>query len=254
VEERTVTKGKPRDEERETTHDADAQLADALIQLVGGLAHEKMDPADPRNAAFFDWRARELRRRRTPAEVRDDEKRAATFAQRMVRRLTEETLGFRDAHGGPELSPAPSATSIAGAVDAAAAARSAPHMDLAVAAGVGRELWDEECVEWAAVPDDIPAGRHLALRVAGQSMMPYLHPGDTVLVRLGDSVARGRVVVARRPDDGYVVKRVGKVRRCEVELVSLNPDFEPIIVPRDSRLILGTVVLRWCAHSAPCEA
>jgi phage repressor protein C with HTH and peptisase S24 domain len=160
-------------------------------------------------------------------------------------------LGIRDARGYPALRPAPDATSIAGAVDAAAAARSAPHMDLAVAAGVGRELWDEECVEWAAVPDDVPAGRHLALRVAGQSMMPYLHPGDTVLVRLGDALAQGRVVVARRPDDGYVVKRVGKVRRYEVELVSLNPDFEPIVVPRDSRLILGTVVLRWCAHDTP---
>lgn len=79
-------------------------------------------------------------------------------------------------------------------------------------------------------------------------MKPFLHDGDTVLVRLGSELTPGSVVVARRPDEGYVVKRVGQIQRRSVELVSLNPAFEPIRLPRDPRLLLGTVVLRWCTH------
>jgi SOS-response transcriptional repressor LexA len=41
---------------------------------------------------------------------------------------------------------------------------------------------------------------------------------------------------------------VGRIGRAAVELLSLNPAFEPILVPRAEGTIVGTVVLRWCAH------
>ena len=54
----------------------------------------------------------------------------------------------------------------------------------------------------------------------------------------------------RTPDAGYVVKKVGKVTRWQLELESLNDAFPTITVPRDERTIVGTVVLRWCPHGA----
>ena len=79
-------------------------------------------------------------------------------------------------------------------------------------------------------------------------MTPLFHDGDTILVRLGPDVRRDSVIVARRPDNGYVVKRVGRVRAQVIELVSLNPAYEPIVVRRDPNTVLGTVIMRWCPH------
>jgi len=68
-------------------------------------------------------------------------------------------------------------------------------------------------------------------------------------VQVGNTVARDTVVLARLPDGGYVVKRVARVTRAELELQSLNDAFPPIVVPRDERTVVGTVVLRWCPHA-----
>ncbi len=56
----------------------------------------------------------------------------------------------------------------------------------------------------------LPFGR---AAVAGDSMLPTLHPGDFVVVRRGRRVRRGDVVVLRRPDrpELLVVKRVREV-------------------------------------------
>jgi SOS-response transcriptional repressor LexA len=69
-----------------------------------------------------------------------------------------------------------------------------------------------------------------------------------VLVRRGGDVQRDTVVVARHPDDGYVCKRVRRIRREAIELASLAPGRPAIVIPRDPRLIVGTVMLVWCSH------
>jgi phage repressor protein C with HTH and peptisase S24 domain len=120
--------------------------------------------------------------------------------------------------------------------------------DLSVAAGIGRELWDEPCTSWVRVPRDVSDGRHVALKVAGDSMLPLFHDGDTILVRLGSDIGPNQVVVARHPDDGYVVKRIERIESSRIELVSLNDAYAPITIPHDLSLILGVVVLRWCPH------
>ena len=48
------------------------------------------------------------------------------------------------------------------------------------------------------------------------------HDGDTILVKLGDEIVPGSVIVARVPDGEYVVKRVGGVAGSRVELSSLT--------------------------------
>ena len=151
--------------------------------------------------------------------------------------------------GPPPVERAPIAGMIADVLEAARANHCAPQLELGAAAGVGRDLWDEPCEQWVRIPDDAPAGSYVSLRVVGESMDPLLHTGDSVLVQVGATVARDTVVLARVPDAGYVVKRVGRVTRAELELQSLNDAFPPIVVPRDERTVVGTVVLRWCPHA-----
>jgi phage repressor protein C with HTH and peptisase S24 domain len=152
--------------------------------------------------------------------------------------------------GAPPVERAAVRGMIADVLEPARARRYAPQLELGAAAGVGRDLWDEPCEQWVRVPDDAAPGSYVSLQVVGESMDPLLHTGDSVLVQIGTAVARDTVVLARVPDAGYVVKRVAKVSRAELELQSLNAAFPPIVVPRDDRTVVGTVVLRWCPHGA----
>lgn len=123
-----------------------------------------------------------------------------------------------------------------------------PIVELGIAAGVGRELWEEPVSSWIELPPEVPPGQYIALKIVGNSMAPLMHTGDTVLVRIGSDVQRDTVIVARHPDDGYVCKRVHRVRREVIELSSLERDRPLIVVPRDPACIVGTVVLVWCHH------
>ena len=98
------------------------------------------------------------------------------------------------------------------------------------------------------IPNGCSALEPYALRVLGDSMEPVMHTGDTILVRVETAVRKDTVIVARHPEDGYVCKRVRRVTRTAVELESLAPDRPLLTIPRDARLIVGTVVLVWCAH------
>ncbi|NUQ20809.1 MAG: S24 family peptidase [Gemmatimonadaceae bacterium] len=245
---------------RKPTHEsADATpeiQADAIFRLAADWAFEELLPDDPRNVPFFEWFAKEARARQTSAEGDENDRHAEEFAKRMTRRWARETVKVDDVREAPPRRVAPVETTAARALEAASAERRAPYLDLAVAAGEGRELWDEICTEWIDLPEGIPPGRHLAIRVSGESMMPFLHEGDTILVRVaerGETPEPGRVVVARRPESGYVVKRLGRVRARAYELVSLNPAFPRVRVPRGAGSLLGTVVLRWCPHSAGAQ-
>jgi phage repressor protein C with HTH and peptisase S24 domain len=128
------------------------------------------------------------------------------------------------------------------------ASRRAPVIELGIAAGVGRELWDEPAEAWVELPDDSPSGEYVALRIVGDSMAPLMHTGDTVLVRRGADVRRDTVIVARHPDDGYVCKRVSRILRDTIELSSLERGRSRIVIPRDPSYIVGTVLLVWCHH------
>jgi phage repressor protein C with HTH and peptisase S24 domain len=127
-------------------------------------------------------------------------------------------------------------------------AGAAPFVELGVAAGIGRELWDEECSSWVRLPSGIPKGSYVALKVSGESMMPLLHSGDVMVLRLDSPFSSRDIVVARVEDSGFVVKRVGSVNPEFVELVSINPAFGSIRVSRAAQPVVGVVVLCWCEH------
>ena len=221
---------------------------DALIQWFGRHLYQKNPGVLEEDPRFMNWLTRDLRRR-PPAPDDWSATKIRRTRQRILERAWAERCGITDVEATPR------ARDVIGmplgiSIDEAARAGCTAWTSLAAAAGEGRELWDEECERWLELPPTLVAGggRFLALRVAGDSMTPLFHDGDTILVRLGPAVRRDSVIVARRPDNGYVVKRVGRVRGRAIELLSLNPAYEPIVVQRDPNTVLGTVIMRWCPH------
>jgi hypothetical protein len=212
--------------------------AGLFLAAAGWRLGRAADPTRKDNDRYFEWLARETRLGQTKPERDETERAAQRFAERMTRRVASarsiERMTVRTVRGAPR-------PGREGRGDA-------PAWDLSVAAGTGRELWDEPCTSWVRVPSGVPDGRHVALKVAGDSMLPLFHDGDTILVRLGPEIGPNQVVVARHPDDGYVVKRVDRIEPARIELTSLNDAYAPISIPHDLSLILGVVVLRWCAH------
>jgi SOS-response transcriptional repressor LexA len=247
---------RPLDPEAELTHE-DAALVererDLLVHLFGERSTAMGALSSPVTVRLLDWYARELRDTLTISDRARLTAGGIAFAEAFGRRQSLAATGVASINEAPASSRVPAAESIADLVSLGTKARHAPRADLAVAAGEGRELWEEPCSEWIALPDDVPSGRYLALTAHGKSMEPLLHSGDVFLLRLGSELERGTVVVGRHPDNGYVVKRVGTIGSLHVELTSLNPDFRPVRVPRDPSLVLGTVILRWCTHGTPAS-
>jgi phage repressor protein C with HTH and peptisase S24 domain len=221
-----------------------------LAELVGREVLRDATSPIWQHEAFVAWVAEEARayseRHRTARQMDDGflargrDLRARVLARRLgVRRLT---------HAAP-MHEIGERTSVAQVLERAPIERVTPVIDLGVAAGVGRELWDEAPDQWAELPSDVPDdGRYLAFRIVGDSMAPVMHTGDVVLTRVGPEVKADTVIVARHPDDGYVCKRVSSVRRRAIELASLEPWRPLIVIPRDPALVVGTVLLVWCTH------
>jgi SOS-response transcriptional repressor LexA len=220
--------------------------ADQLVALMGKrLALRRGDSPfdDPR---FLSWLSRELRRRPpTAGDWSADTVRA--MRERVLLRAAALRLSVV-AHDGACVERPSIKAPIAQAIDLASREGCMPLIEEAVAAGVGRELWDEECDRWIERPSKLAAGQYLALPVSGDSMTPLMHAGDVVAVKLGPRVRRDTVIVARKADDGYVVKRVGEVRKDAIQLTSLNPRYAPIWISRETNAVLGTVVWRWGPH------
>jgi SOS-response transcriptional repressor LexA len=221
-----------------------------LAELVGREVLRDPDSPIWRHEGFVSWAGHEARvyserrsaRRRMDGGFlsRGRELRASAVARK---------LGVRRVQCGAPACEVPQHADRTQMLDRMRARRLTPVIDLGVAAGVGRELWDETPDHWVELPVDVPEGRrYLALRIVGESMAPLMHTGDVVLVRVGPDVKVDTAIVARHPDDGYVCKRVSRVRRRRIELASLEPGRSLITIPRDPALVVGTVLLVWCAH------
>jgi phage repressor protein C with HTH and peptisase S24 domain len=222
----------------EWERDAVAWLAGRWIE--GKAASAPFNPCLERAAAGFRaWRA-----------AADREAEAERFARRVTRRVAALGRGVRRVEHAPEAVRATVAGPLACVVAAARGTGAAPLAELGVAAGSGRELFDEPCDTWVALPPELPPSRYVALRVVGDSMTPLLHSEDVVLVDLDGTVPPGVVAVAHHPEHGYVVKRVSRVdgARQGALLVSLNPAYPPLELRPGTGALLGPVVLRWCAH------
>ena len=223
----------------------DNESLDELMRLVGAEIDAQSE-ALPLNEELLTWLASDLRQAQSADERRRDELAASAFAKRAVRRLSiqraEKALPIRELR----YRAAPIVAAVALSMEEASRERCATILDLAVAAGTGRALWDEPCEEWLELPSDIPPSpRYLALRVSGDSMSPVLEKSDVILMKLDASPAIDDLVVAKIPDEGYVVKRFAGMKSGRVELASFNPAFDILSIPRNRLTLLGTVIARF---------
>jgi hypothetical protein len=233
------------------THDEQGRPTwdgEALAESLGRELARRDDATAWSHQPFVEWFVAEAR---ADAERQMRGRRDPESLLRGGRALHMRVLARRCGVGLIEASPPLIAPSRVGppvqVMEEAARVGAVARVDLAAAAGPGRALWDEPSEQWVALPAGAPRMRALALRIDGESMAPLLHTGDTVLVELGPTLARGRIVVARNADDDYVCKRVERVGRREVLLASLDPAHGTVTIPRDERLIVGTVRLVWRA-------
>lgn len=221
----------------------EAHAADDMERLFGRMLDATGTGDGYDDERFIAWLERE----------HDGDRDVDATTRRIAESVASRTRArVRAARTGAELVTAPLRVregSVVGSImtvaERAAAARCAPWVDsLAVAAGVGRELWDEPCDRWVELPDAVPSGRYLALGVAGDSMLPHLHEGDVLVVDPRRRVTRDVLVVARRPDDGYVVKYVSRLTRGALELSSFNTAYAPFAIARVEGAVIGVVVAR----------
>ena len=222
---------------------------DALAEFIGRELTRDPNASIWRDERFLEWQREELRNRH-PRERRITDEQYIREGEELIARAHATRLRLKRKRRALRERDVPSEYAGLTVQASIGAPRSAgvPFMPIGIAAGDGRELWDEPAEQWVTLPDDVPDGRYLALRIVGDSMAPLMHSGDRVLVRLGPEVERETVIVARHPDDGYVCKRVARVTSGHVELASLAPGRAPITIPRRANVILGTVVLVSCGH------
>ena len=228
---------------------ARVRLEETLIQLAAEAELRRPDSRYYTDERIVDWISAEID---SPQRAHDgwEGDKITAVARRIRARAEGIRLKVLLIDGRPQIEQPVARGLVADVMSEAKAVRAAPRLELGAAAGSGRDLWDEPCEQWVRVPEGVPSGSYVALQVVGDSMDPLMHTGDSVLVRIGNRVERDKVILARLPDSGYVVKRVGRVARRTLELLSINDAFSPIRVARDAHTVVGTVILRWCPHSA----
>jgi hypothetical protein len=224
--------------------------------LAHGAARHCGAPVDPErlvNDPDFDWLARAASTRQGALERAATARRADEWAARMVAAGVSLKLPLVRIAGRPVLRHDPHPRPVAEVLAQPGRHACVPALDFGVAAGVGRDVWDVPCASWVELPEGVAPGRYVTLGVDGRSMEPLLHDGDTILVQLDAEPVRDTVVVARHPDDGYVVKRVEKVGSRALTLASVNPAYGGVEIPRRPGLVLGRVVAAWCGHEGAAD-
>ena len=135
-------------------------VKDLLVRLVGERAMQRLDPLDP-GESRFEWWAREARLTLSVADRQTLERGADRFVREA--RPGARCSGYACARSWPSRrAPAWEEGTLSQVLASAARARHAPVLDLSVAAGAGRELWDEPCDRWILLPQDSPDGRYVA--------------------------------------------------------------------------------------------
>ena len=118
--------------------------------------------------------------------------------------------------------------------------RSLPLYSLAVSAGTGQFL-DGEDYEMVEVGQEVPDGSNFGVRVAGDSMEPRFHNGQTVWVRQQRSLMTGEIGIFLYDGGAYLKQLVAKQDR--LALHSLNPAYGDILISPELPLrVLGKVL------------
>ena len=118
--------------------------------------------------------------------------------------------------------------------------RSLPLYSLAVSAGTGQFL-DGEDYEMVEVGAEVPDGANFGVRVAGDSMEPEFHDGQTVWVRQQRSLMTGEIGIFLYDGNAYLKQLVAHEE--SLALHSLNPKYTDIVISPELPLrVLGKVM------------
>ena len=118
--------------------------------------------------------------------------------------------------------------------------RRLPLYSLAVSAGTGQFL-DGEDYEMVEVGAEVAEGANFGVRVAGDSMEPEFHDGQTVWVRQQRSLMTGDIGIFLYDGSAYLKQLVAG--KDTMALHSLNPKYDDIIISPELPLrVLGKVV------------
>lgn len=71
-----------------------------------------------------------------------------------------------------------------------------------------------------------------ALQITGDSMEPVYRAGDRIVVDPEADLRRGDRIVARTTEGEVLAKELGRRTARSVELLSLNPEYEPRTIPK----------------------
>lgn len=129
--------------------------------------------------------------------------------------------------------------------DGAPQARVIPLLGLARAGNAG--FFDDAGLPMAEGWDQTELPAHKAglfsLTIEGDSMEPVYRPGDRVIVDLdATDVRRGDRVVVRTTEGETLAKQIAALNNREVVLASLNPLYEPRILPRHQLLWMARIL------------
>lgn len=118
--------------------------------------------------------------------------------------------------------------------------RSLPLYSLAVSAGTGQFL-DGEDYEMVEVGAEVAEGANFGVRVAGDSMEPRFHDGQTIWVRQQRSLMTGDIGIFLYDGSAYLKQLVAGEK--SMALHSLNPQYNDIIISPELPLrVLGKVL------------
>lgn len=118
--------------------------------------------------------------------------------------------------------------------------------DEPAAAGLGNYLDDPEYRVEQYPEDIIPPKTDFGVRIQGDSMEPRIHDGGTVFVRAMPAIDSGKIGVFVLDGKVYCKKLVIDHDSGQVLLVSLNKDYDDILVGEfTSFRTLGRVVGQW---------
>lgn len=118
--------------------------------------------------------------------------------------------------------------------------RSLPLYSIAVSAGTGQFL-DSEHYDMTEVGPEVPDSANFGVKVAGDSMEPRFHNGQTVWVSQQHSLMTGEIGIFLY--DGCAYLKQLKALDDHLVLHSLNPSYDDIVISPELPLrVLGKVI------------
>lgn len=101
-----------------------------------------------------------------------------------------------------------------------------------VAAGIPIEAI-ENVIDYEEIPKEMAMnGEYFGLRIKGDSMMPTIRDGDTVIVRKQDDAETDQIVIAMVNGNDATCKRLMKYDGG-ISLISFNPAYPPMMFSND---------------------